>query len=73
MLTASKMEIDYIFPRRIFSSKEAARAKILTEWKTAFTMAEIQYLFKKKSSYETLFFVIGWFCTLHSICLNIGL
>ena len=30
------MEIDYIFPRRIFSSKKSAHAKILTEWKTAF-------------------------------------
>ena len=27
------MEIDYTFPRRIFSSKKSARAKILTEWK----------------------------------------
>ena len=26
------MEIDYIFPRRIFSSKKSARTKILTEW-----------------------------------------
>ena len=30
------MEIDYIFPPGIFSSKKSARAKILTEWKTAF-------------------------------------
>ena len=30
------MEIDHIFPRRIFSSKISASAKILTEWKTAF-------------------------------------
>ena len=28
------MKIDYIFPRRIFSSKNSARAKFLTEWKT---------------------------------------
>ena len=34
-LTAWKMEIDYIFPSRIFSSKKSARAKIFTEWKTA--------------------------------------
>ena len=27
------MKIDYIFPRRIFSSKNSARAKFLTEWK----------------------------------------
>ena len=27
------MKIDYIFPRRIFSSKKSTRAKILTEWK----------------------------------------
>ena len=32
------MEIDYIFPRRIFSSKNSAPAKILTEWKTAFSL-----------------------------------
>ena len=31
------MEVDYIFLRRIFSSKKSARAKILTEWKTALT------------------------------------
>ena len=30
------MEIDYIFPLRIVSSKESARAKILTEWKAVF-------------------------------------
>ena len=36
-LTAWKMEIDYIFRRRIFSSKKSARPKILTEWKTALT------------------------------------
>ena len=30
------MEIDYIFPLRIVSSKKSARAKILTEWKTVF-------------------------------------
>ena len=30
------MEIDDIFPRGIFSFKKSARAKILTEWKTAF-------------------------------------
>ena len=30
------MEIDYIFPRRIFSSKKFASAKILTESKKAF-------------------------------------
>ena len=35
---ASKMEIDYIFPRRIFSPKNSAREKILTEWKTAFSL-----------------------------------
>ena len=29
------MEIDYIFPRRILSSKQPFRGKILTEWKTA--------------------------------------
>ena len=34
-LIAWKMEIDDIFPRRIFSSNESAHAKILTEWKTA--------------------------------------
>ena len=28
------MKIDYIFPRRIFSSKKLARVKISTEWKT---------------------------------------
>ena len=27
------MEIDYIFPRGIFSSKKSVRAKILSEWK----------------------------------------
>ena len=32
------MEIDYIFPRRIFSIQKSARAKILTEWKTAFSI-----------------------------------
>ena len=31
------MEIDYIFPHRIFSSKKSARAKILAEWKAAFS------------------------------------
>ena len=31
------MEVDYIFLRRIFSSEKSARAKILTEWKTALT------------------------------------
>ena len=30
------MEIDYIFPLRIVSSTESARAKILTEWKAVF-------------------------------------
>ena len=34
-LTAWKMEIDYIFPRRIFRSKKSVRAKISTERKTA--------------------------------------
>ena len=29
------MEIDYIFPRGIFSFEKSARAKILSEWKTA--------------------------------------
>ena len=35
------MEIDYTFHRGIFSSKKSGRAKISTEWKTAFieTMA----------------------------------
>ena len=28
------MEIDYIFQRKVFSSKKSVRAKILTEWKT---------------------------------------
>ena len=32
------MEIDYIFTRGLFSSKISARAKILTEWKTAFNV-----------------------------------
>ena len=36
------MEIDYIFPRRIFSSKKSAHAKILTEWKTAFRVFSIE-------------------------------
>ena len=29
------MKIDYIFHRRIFSSKKSTLAKILTDWKTA--------------------------------------
>ena len=29
------MDIDYIFPRRILSSKKSVLAKILSEWKTA--------------------------------------
>ena len=35
-MTARKMKINYIFPRKIFSSKNSARANILTEWKTLF-------------------------------------
>ena len=31
------LEIDYIFPRRVFSSKKSARAKTLTEWEIALT------------------------------------
>ena len=41
-----KMEIDYIFPRGIFSSQKSARAIILTEWKTAFN----KFTFKSKST-----------------------
>ena len=29
------MEIDYIFPGKIFSSKKSSHVKILTEWKMA--------------------------------------
>ena len=36
-LIAWKMEVDYIFPHRIFSSKKSTCAKILPEWKTAFS------------------------------------
>ena len=35
-LTVCEMEIDYISPRSIFSSKKLAYAKISTEWKTDF-------------------------------------
>ena len=34
------MEIDYIFPRGIFSSRKSVIAKILTERKTAFNPRE---------------------------------
>ena len=41
------MEIDYIFPRGIFSSIKSSRAKILTEWKTSLSdvllFAELHY------------------------------
>ena len=47
------MEIDYIFPRRIFSSKKSARTKILTEWKTAFRVFSTELnetnIYEKKS------------------------
>ena len=32
------MEIDYIFPYRIFSSKKSSRVKILIEWKKALNL-----------------------------------
>ena len=35
-LTVCEMEIDYISPRSIFSSKKLAYAKISTKWKTDF-------------------------------------
>ena len=39
---------NYVFPRRIFSSKKSARAKILTEWKTALKfIAHIKIKFLK--------------------------
>ena len=48
------MEIDYIFLRRIFSSKTAARAKIFTGWKMALTLyavCEKAYLEEHTSSF----------------------
>ena len=30
------MEIDYIFPGKISSSKKSSQVKVLTEWKMAF-------------------------------------
>ena len=36
------MEIDYTFPRRIFSAKKSARTNIWTEWKTVFNVHSFQ-------------------------------
>ena len=36
------MEIDSIFPSRIFSSKISTRAKILAEWKTALILLQLR-------------------------------
>ena len=46
------MEIDYIFPRRSFSSKKSAHTKILTEWKTAFTEETIFDLFNASEPFS---------------------
>ena len=53
------MEIDYIFPLRIFSSKKSARAKILTEWKTALCFCAEVYLEPRRYDKEgdTTFFL----------------
>ena len=40
------MEIDWILPRRFFSSKKSGRAKILTELKTALTLHHYFKLFQ---------------------------
>ena len=59
------MEIDYIFPRRIFSSKKSAHTKILTEWKTAFRVFSTEltetniYIWHKIE--ETMFADFGLF------------
>ena len=41
-LTTWKKKVDNIFPRRIFSSKKSARARILTEWKTVLSLKDTQ-------------------------------
>ena len=48
------MEVDYNFPRRSFSSKKSARAKILTEWKTTLRMKKTATLNSAKVKSATL-------------------
>ena len=49
------MEIDYIFPRRIFNLRKSARAKILSEWKKAFISVVLWESYGSKSGKMSLF------------------
>ena len=57
LMTARKMKINYIFPRKIFSSKTSARANILTEWKTPFKGGRDM---KWNVMNETVFSIKNW-------------
>ena len=57
LMTARKMKINYIFPRKMFSSKNSARANILTEWKTPFKGGrDMKWNFVN----ETVFSIKNW-------------
>ena len=55
------MEIDYVFPRKIFSCKKSARAKILTGCKTTLTFYRPMFPSHTNQSVDLFCKSIDWF------------